>query len=135
MRLDIRSETFTPSEDQRWLGSAHGTNTGDPITLDGDIGFLALFPTGVIPSGVMLGKITATGLYVPYTDAGTHGVGSDVAQGHLLTTIDLGGTTTATVGPTGAALFWHGEVIEARLPTGHGVTTAGKADLPQIKYI
>jgi predicted thioesterase len=84
---------------------------------------------------VVVGKITATGLYVPYTDAGTHGVGSDVALGHLLTTVDLGGTTTATVDRVAAALYWHGEVVEAKLPANHGLTTAAKADLPQIRDV
>lgn len=134
MRLNIGTEVFSANEDQSWLGSAHGTNEADSITLNGDL-FLTLFPTGIVPSGVVLGKITATGLYVPYTDAGTNGVGSDVALGHLFTTVDLGGTTAATVDRVAAAIFWHGEVVESKLPTGHGLTAAAKVDLNQIRYV
>lgn len=133
MKLDIKSEVFTPGEDQSWLGSAHGTDEADPITLNADL-FLALFPTGVVPSGTVVG-ITATGLYAPYTDAATHGVGTDTARYHLLTTVDLGGTTAGTVDRVAAAGFWHGQVIEAKLPVGHGLTAAAKADLTQIHYV
>jgi hypothetical protein len=128
MDLRIASETYSPPEDHSWLGSAHATDTGDSITLDGDK-FLGSFADGIVPSGVALGIITATGKYAPYTDAATHGAGSDVMRGHLLTTVDLGGTTSGTAGDVGAALLRHGQVVEANLPTGHGVTTAGKADV------
>jgi hypothetical protein len=132
MRLDIQTETFSASEDQSWLGSAHGTNECDSITLDGDA-FLATWPDGIIPSGVVLGRVTATGLYQPYDDGVATGI--EVARGHLFTTIDLGGTTAGTVGNTPAALFWHGEVVEANLPADHGLDAAAKADLGQIRYV
>lgn len=132
LNLPIKTEAFSPPEDQRWLGSAHGTNEADPITLDGD-SFLTTFPTGVVPSGVVLGKVTATGLYRQYIDGNSDG--TEVARGHLFTTVDLGGTTAAVVGNVGAALYWHGEVVEASLPTGHGLNAAAKADLPQIRYV
>jgi hypothetical protein len=132
MRLNIRTETFDPAEDHSWLGSQHGTENCDPVTLNGDA-FLATFTDGVVPSGVVLGRVTATGRYVPYSDAAVDG--SEVARGHLFTTIDLGGTTAATVGDTPAALYWHGEVVESKLPTGHGLDAAAKTDLSQIRYV
>lgn len=125
--LGVVTDSYT-SENQSWLGSAHGTNECDTVTLDADK-FLATFPTGIVPSGVTLGKITATGLYAPYTDAATHGAGSDTMVGHLFTTVDLQGITSGTAKDKVAALLWHGQVIEAKLPTGHGLTTAGKADV------
>jgi hypothetical protein len=134
LNLPLRTETFTAPEDQSWLGSAHGTSEADPITLNADT-FLTLFPDGIVPSGVVVGIVTATGLYVPYTDAATNGAGSDVARGHLLTTVNLGGTTAGTVDRVACALFWHGEVVEANLPTGHGLTAAAKVDLNQIRYV
>lgn len=235
MRLDIRTETFASPEDQSWLGSAHGTNEADSITLDGDM-FLAAFPTGVVPSGVVLGRVTSNGLYGPYgaspsevqtinlgaASAGTVTItfdgqttgaiafnasaatvqtaleamsninpgdvvvtggplpgtitltfggqylgvnvpqvtvtptgltggtvtvatttegggvvndGREVARGHLFTTIDLGGTTAAGVGNTPAALYWHGQVVESKLPAGHGLDAAAKGDLRQIRYV
>ena len=132
MKLGIKRETFAAPEDYSWLGSAHGTNEADPITLNGDA-FLAAFPDGVVPGGTVVGMVTATGLYEPYADAGAGGL--DVARGHLLTTVDLGGTTAATVGNVGAALYWHGEVIVANLKTNNGLTAAARADLPQIRYV
>lgn len=132
MDLRIRTETFSPDEDLSWLGSAHGVATGDPITLDGSA-FLATFADGIVPSGVVLGRITATGLYAPYSNAAADG--TEVARGHLLTTKDLGGTTAGTAGDVAGSLYWHGEVVEAKLPTGHGLDAAAKADLPQVRYV
>lgn len=132
MDLSIKTETKSPIENHEWLGSAHGTDNCDSITLDGDA-FLTAFPTGVIPSGVVVGRVTATGKYAPYSNAAADG--TEVARGHLFTTVDLGGTTAATVGDVAAALLWHGEVVEAKLPTNHGLDAAAKTDLPQIRYV
>lgn len=229
-----KKETFGGS-DQSWLGSAHGTETCETVTLDADK-FLGTFPDGIVPSGVVLGKITATGLYGPYAaspsevqtinlgaaTAGTVTInfdgevtaaiafdataaavqtalelldninpgdvvvsggpfpgtitltfggrylgqnvpqvvvtptgltggtvtvattvagggatsdGSEVARGHLFTGVDLKGVTAGTAQDTSAPLFWHGQVIEAKLPTGHGLDAAAKADLAHIQYV
>lgn len=130
--LRIKTETFLAPEDHRWLGSAHGTDICDSITLDGDF-FLTAFPTGVIPSGVVLGKVTASGKYRTYDDAAMDG--TQAAKGHLFTTIDLGGITSAVTGDVTGALFWHGEVVEAKLPTSHGLDAAAKVDLVLVRYV
>lgn len=133
--LSIIRETFAAPEDQSWLGSAHGTKEADSITLNGDA-FLTTFPGGVVPSGTVVAKYTSggsVGKYGPYADAGATGL--DTAAGHLLTTVDLRGTTAAVVGDVTAALYWHGEVVEAKLPTGSGITASAKADLTQIRYV
>lgn len=132
MRLAQVSESWTPNEDQSWLGSSHGTETMDTITLDGSA-FLTAFPDGIVPSGVVLGKITATGLYAPYSNAASDG--TEVAAGLLFQTMRLYGTTGGTAVDTPASLFWHGEVVVAKLPTGNGLDTAGRADLPQIRFV
>lgn len=132
MLLGIKRESFTPPEDQTWLGSAHGTANGDPVTLDGD-NLVTIFTDGVVPSGLVLGQVTATTLYRKYVDANSDG--TQTALGLLLTTKDLGGITAATVGPTPGALFWHGEVIEAKLPSGSGIDAAAKTDLKQIRFV
>lgn len=128
-----RSEAHA-GENQSWLGSAHGTNECDSIQLDADK-FLAAFPSGVVPSGVALGRVTATGLYVPYTDLETHGVGSGVAQGLLFTSANLKGTTAAAAQDVWAALYWHGSVLEANLPVGHGLDANGRADMKHIRFV
>lgn len=236
MKLGITRETILPAEDHTWLGSAHGTQTADPITLDATLFDLdpstGDFPDGFIPSGVVLGKVTATDKYGPYggnvnevqivtvdatsgtftltfdgettaaiaeaatasavqsalealsninpgdvavsgsaggpwtvtftgqykglgvpemtgTDVNLAGGGDsitvttsvqggsgasnglEVALGHLFTTV------SAVDGDTdiGAALYWHGEVVEDNLPDGHGLDDAAKAALPQIRYV
>lgn len=132
LNLPLKTETFSPSEDHKWLGSAHGTKEADSITLDADA-FLATWPSGIVPSGVVLGRVTATGLYRPYSNAAVDG--TEVARGHLFTTTDLGGTTAGAVDKVGAALYWHGEVVEANLPASHGLDAAAKTDLNQIRYV
>lgn len=135
MGFDLSVETTTYSgEDQSWLGSAHGTNNAWSATLDASL-FVGTFTDGVVPSGVVLGRLNASpGKLVPYTDAATHGAGSDTAVGHLLTTTDLGGTTAGTAKDVAVAVIDHGRVIEANLPTGHGLTAAAKADLTHMRY-
>lgn len=136
MNLAIVTQSFGASEDQSWLGSAHGTNIADPVTLNA-ASFVAAFPTGVVPSGVLLGKITATGLYAPYVDANADG--TQVAAGILFSTVDFSqgllNLPSASWTNTSAALFYHGEVIEAKLPANSGVDAAGKVDLNLIRFV
>lgn len=128
MDLRFQSETFTPAEDQSWLGSAHGTEATETITLDASA-FIGTFTDGIIPSGVVVGKIAASGLYGPYDDEAIDG--TEVAAGHLFTTID----TKEGAVDSPAALFTHGKVVVANLPTDHGLDAAGAADMPHIRYI
>lgn len=228
------THTFLPSEDQRWIapGGINALRDNDTITLDRSaFDLVTAFPNGFLPSGIVLGKITATGLYGPYgaspsevqtltrtstggtitlsfdgspasatvpaTAAGftaaavqtaleglstinpgdvvvtgsaggpltvTFGgryVGQNVPQLVVDNTSATGGTVTAATTTQGggsasdgtevavgflavtvaapveaastadivAALYWHGEVIESLLPTGHGLDAAAKADL------
>lgn len=121
MDIGIRKDTVL-SENRSWLGSAHGTDATRTITLD-----LAKFTSkvtdGVLKSGLVLGRITASGLYGPYDNAATDG--RETAAGFLFNTIPA--TTTST--RVGAPLLEHGAVIEAKLPTGHGLDAAAKTDL------
>jgi hypothetical protein len=66
MDLTLRTESFQ-TENHSWLGSAHGTDATQSITLDTSA-FTANthYPNGYFPSGLPLGKITATGRYGPY---------------------------------------------------------------------
>lgn len=120
---------YKPSEDQRWIGpgglSAFKDNRS--ITLDRSaFDLVTAFPNGFIPSGVVLARITATGLYGPYNDAGAGGL--EVAAGFLAVTVAAPVGAPATADILGA-LYWHGEVIESFLPTGHGLDAAGRTDL------
>lgn len=136
MQLGIVTQTLGAVEDQSWLGSAHGTSEADPITLSA-AAFAASFPTGFVPSGVVLGKVTATGLYVPYLEGNADG--SQTPVGHLFTSVDLtnGGLLPASANwaNASAALLWHGEVIVAKLPANHGHTAAVTTALVRINYV
>lgn len=128
MDLTVRSETLS-SGDQSWLASAHGTNAGRTITLDKSA-FTANthYPDGFFKSGLALTRITATGKYGPYTNAGA-GTG-DVLAGFLL---DSPSVPADDVDPQGVLLD-HGIILESRLPTpwkqtNDAVETDGKADV------
>ncbi|MGW3486552.1 head decoration protein [Streptomyces sp. NPDC001054] len=124
MNLAQTTETFG-QDDQSWLASAHGTNTGRSITLDTSA-FTAgtHYPAGFFPSGLVLGKITATGLYGPYSDAATDG--RETAVGFLFTAVKAPGVNTIDVQ---GALLWHGAVIKANLPIPASLDANGAADL------
>lgn len=105
MDLTARRESFG-AEDLSWLGSAHGTEAQETITLDGSA-FAAAFPDGVVPSGTVLAKIAATELYAPY--AGT----TDEVQ--TITIDATGGTYTLTYsGQTTAAIDWDATAAEVQ---------------------
>jgi len=120
-------------DDQRWLGTAHGTSAGDSITLDA-AAFTAgtHFPNGYLPSGTCVSLNTSTQKYGPYTTGGANGTGT--AAGFLLTPVQV---KTASSTPSGA-LYWHGEVVTAYLPFQSGtgsIDATGKGQLAQIKFV
>ena len=100
------------NDDQSWLGSAHGTTSTDTCTLDISKFDPTAFDFGdythhnVIPSGVLLGKVTATGKYGPYNpnQAGVPAVNE--VQG--LAVSATGGTFTLAVkGSVTAAIAYN----------------------------
>lgn len=124
--MDISvKQTNYQTEDRSWLGSAHGTEATETITLDVST-FTAgtHYPNGYIFSGVTLGKITASGKYGPYNDGASDG--RQTMVGHLFSGVKV--RTDADVDAAGALLV-HGIVVEAKLPTGHGLDANGKTDV------
>ncbi|MGW1998145.1 hypothetical protein [Embleya sp. NPDC001921] len=98
MDLSLRTETWG-QDDQSWLGSQHGTEAARSITLDvSKFTANTHYPSGYFPSGIPLGKVTATGLYGPYAPKT-----SEVQ------------TVTITGGPTGGTftLTWSGQTTAA----------------------
>lgn len=122
MDLSVRTESHY-QDNQSWLGAAHGTDAGRSITLDTSA-FTAgtHYPNGFFPSGLPLGKITATGMYGPYNNGASDG--TEVLAGFLLTPVKPGSPTTVDVG---GVLFEHGRVVEANLPIA--IDAAGRADV------
>lgn len=132
MDLVTRTTDYTQGN-QKWLGSAHGTNTADTVTLDLSL-FTAgtHFPNGYIPSGMSLGKVTATGVYGPYSDAA--GDGRTTLVGHLYQDVKVASDNVS--GKAIGAILRHCQVIEANLPTNHGVDANGKVNVAgSIIYI
>lgn len=129
MDISVRTEAFGV-EDRSWLGSAHGTAATRSITLDPALFTSGThFPSGYVKSGTVLAKVTSTGFFGPYNDALTNG--QQIAAGHLFNSVPM-----ATGGAKqGAPLLEHGFVVEAKLPTNHGLDAAAKTDLAgRIQY-
>jgi hypothetical protein len=131
--ITVRSSSWQV-DNREWAIGTHGHDLTPSVTLDVSKFTKAThFPNGYIPSGTLLGKVTATGLYGPYVEGA--GDGREVARGVLfsfLRAIDQQGNTLAKVG---GAILVHGAVKESKLPTNSGVDTAGKADLPLIVWL
>lgn len=139
MGIDLGSRKITwAGSDMTWIGSEEGTRSNVSVTLDlSKFDFATVFTSLVIPSGVVLGKVTASGLYGPYNDSLSTGV--EVAKGHLFTDVDVKQIVeivhgTTLTGSVLAAMLIRGVVIEAKLPTNHGLDANGKTDLKFVQY-
>jgi hypothetical protein len=120
-------------EKRSWLLSEHGTDEGtmQGVTLD-VTKFTANthYPKGAILSGLVLAKVTATGLYAPYTSGASDGTQTPV--GILFSSLRVtrpDGTTTPTVA---GALMVHGFVNTAKMPIAPDSAT--KSALPLIVW-
>lgn len=118
-------------EKRSWLLGPDGTEPGrtPSITLD-----LAAFPTnrypdGYIPSGTVLGKITATGLYGPYDN--TLDTGLEVARGLLFSSINV----PAATGKVGGALLKAGDIDATKLPWSSGKGALDANAIADLKFI
>ena len=129
MNLATKTETWG-NEDLSWLGSAHGLEMADSVTIDrtAALAVTAWATDGVVPAGAVLGKVTATGRYAPWVDAAVDGSG--VAAGLLISPVMLG----ASGNPQGAIIS-HGQVIVAKLPASSGYAAGANADLPLVQFV
>lgn len=113
--------------DHRWLADLHGLNSTEPGTLNGDLFPAEDFPDGLVPSGVVLARVTASGLLGPYDGAAADG--RETAVGHL--TSDQ---VVSAGSRNDAALVTHGAVLRDALPTNSGLDAAAEAELRHIRY-
>lgn len=130
MDLSLTTQTFGV-DDQSWLGSTHGTQATESITLDTSAFTPAThYPAGYFKSGIPLGRITASGKYGPYDNAAADG--RETLVGFLFAAVKAPASNTVDVG---AALFVHGKVRSSRLPLG-AVDAAGQTDVAgRIRFI
>lgn len=129
MELSLKTEQFA-SDDQSWLGSEHGTQATETIVLDTSTFTPAThYPDGFFKSGLLLGMITTSGKYGPYSAGASDG--RETLVGFLYAAVPA--PAVNTLDPA-AALFTHGKVRSARLPVA--VDAAGMADVAgSIRFV
>lgn len=87
-------------EKRSWLLGTHGTGPGDNPSITLDVSAFTAgvhYPNGYIPSGTNLAKITATGLYGPYTVSNEAQTLTEGGSGLTSFTITWNGQTTASI--------------------------------------
>jgi hypothetical protein len=145
------TKTSFQAENRSWyLGTAD-----DPgFTLSGKLDVSAFtaashYPNGYIPSGIVLGRITATGLYAPYDDAfdadpataGQQGDGREVAVGLLFSSVKVPNLADTTIDVGGAILVAFAPIKVSQLPIPAGTAgggfldAAGQADLNRLYFV
>jgi acyl-CoA thioesterase len=111
MDLTFNKTTFA-GDDQRWLGSAHGTNSADTVKITISSGNVTTYGQ-TLPSGALL---AVDGTVDP--DGTTH-----TADGFLLTPIDI----SRGAGTYSGAILRHGQVNDAmRVSKGLTALTSGQ---------
>lgn len=94
------------------------------------------FPNGYLPSGTVIGKVTASGLFGPYDDTASDGrqTAYGITYGDARF-VRQNGTTAAKVGVS--AVVYDTVVSAGKLPFQSGtgsIDANGKADLAQIRW-
>lgn len=133
MDLSVRTEGPWYPEDRSWLGSADGTLATRSITLDVSA-FTAgtHYPLGYIPSGTVLGPITSSGLYGPYS-AGTNEIQTATVTGSPTGgtfTLSFDGATTGAIAYNAAASAVQSALEALPNVTAGDVTVTGSAGGP-----
>lgn len=133
MDLSTRPLHSFLNEDQRWIGPGgiESAKAALSVTLNAALfDLVTAFPNKLIPSGVALGKVTATGLYGPYAPAASDG--RQTAAGLLLVSESIDPLSTNNNHPV--ALYWRGMVIQSYLPANNGVDAAAITALQRILF-
>lgn len=124
MNLAQTTETWG-NEDLSWLGSAHGLEMADSVTLDRTAMTAAWLTDGVVPAGAIVRRVNATGRYVPWADAAADGPSG----------ILIGPVMTGAAGNPVGAVIRHGQVIIAKLPATSGYAAGVPAELPLVDFV
>lgn len=139
MTTDIGVTTVTHQvENRSWLQGPHGTEPGTTpsVTVDPTLFVAAThYPNGFIPSGTVLSRVTATGLYGPYDSTATDGrqLTTQGRIGILFSSLSIRPGATKV----GGAILVHGFVDSTKLPLqvgAGGITAAAKTALSLIFF-
>ncbi|WP_280429137.1 head decoration protein [Nocardia brasiliensis] len=132
--ITVRTIGTYRGENRSWLLSKHGTGPGDTPSVTLDVSKFTKathFPEDYLPSGIVLGRVTATGLYGPYTPGATGGnAGLELPVGILFSSLPVRAGDTRI----GAAMVQHGYVDAAKLPAGNGLDANARTKLPLIVF-
>lgn len=137
MSTDISMQTRSYQvDDRRWLLAEPDVKlnrTLDPAKFTPG----THYPNGFLPSGTVIAKVTATGLYGPYDATASDGrqLAADSLTYGSATFIRQDGSTAAKVGISG--VVYDAIVSVGKLPFQSGagaIDTAGKANLAQIRW-
>ncbi|MFJ3630818.1 head decoration protein [Streptomyces sp. NPDC090112] len=138
MTIQPITTSVSYTADRAWLGSLHGTDSTETITLDVSKLTAAHVqastdssqPYSRVLSGVPVGKITASGLYGAFDPAAADGR-QNLAGFVFAETLYA---PTATKVPV--ALLWHGVVVTAKVPGGIDTTkVTASVTGPQIRFV
>lgn len=116
----IEVTNVTGGTDNRWMRSNHALDTGLTGTLDLSAGKAVVdkrdADTGVLPSGIAVGQITATGLYGLYDPAANDG--REVLAGFVLADVKIVDSRWNVLksGKAPFALLAHGTISRKYLP-------------------
>lgn len=120
-------------EKRSWLLSQHGTDPGTTPSITLDVSAFTAgvhYPNGYIPSGTALARITATGLYGPYTVSNEVQTVTEGGSGLTSFTLTWNGQTTASIAAAATAAQVQ-SALEALSNIGAGnVAVTGNAGGP-----
>lgn len=121
-------------ENRSWLLGPHGTEPGTTPSIVLDVALFAKathYPDGYVPSGIVLGKVTATDKYGPYQSDATDG--RETAAVLLFSSLEVRDGATYLIG----AGLVHGFVNPDRLPITSGsgaLDAAARTELSGIHF-
>ena len=134
--MDVSVRTTSYGVEKRgWFQGTHGSEPGANPSITLDLSTFTAgthYPNGYLPSGTVVCKITASGLYGPFDAAASDGrqtpaVGSTFLIWNTVA-VNSGQTRDLNAGVV------HGMVETARLPFPAQVTAAVKSALPLVYW-
>lgn len=132
--ISVETRAFAPDDRQWLLFEASGVQ--QPVSTTAAALDFALFtagthyPNGYIPSGMLLGRVTATGRLGPYSGGAADG--RETAAGFLYNATRVPANTSTRV--AAAIVDCFAVVDVTKLPPNNGLDAGARAELPLIKF-